>query len=100
MKNLIQEIPTGEQAILLVKNIAPSGTNRTVTKEQLDAEMIESVRTHGVIEPLDCPAHRLRENEKHRKAAGGASHVLVAGERRWLSARPSGVKKSKSSFGN
>ena len=51
MKNLIQEIPTGEQSILLVKDIARSGTNRNITDEQL-AEMTESVRTHGVIQPL------------------------------------------------
>ena len=35
MKNLTHEIPTGKQSILLVKDIAPSGTNRTITDEQL-----------------------------------------------------------------
>jgi ParB-like chromosome segregation protein Spo0J len=51
MKTLSKEIPTGEQSTLLVKDIAPSGTNRIITDEQL-AEMTESVRTHGVIQPL------------------------------------------------
>ena len=93
MKNLIQEIPTGEQAILLVKEIAASGTNRTVTKEELDSEMIESVRIHGIIEPLIVRPIACVENEKLRKAAGRASYVLVAGERRWLSAQIVGREK-------
>jgi len=93
MKNLIQEIPAGEQAILLVKEISRSGTNRDVTKEELDPEMVESVRIHGVIEPLIVRPLACVENERLRKAAGRASHVLVAGERRWLSAQTVGREK-------
>lgn len=92
MKNLTHEIPTGKQSILLVKDIAPSGTNRTITDEQL-AEMTESVRTHGVIQPLVVRPVACVTDERLRKAAGKASHVLVAGERRWRSARTVGLEK-------
>ena len=92
MKNNIQEILAGEQSSLLVKNIAPSGTNRDITEEQL-AEMIESVRIHGVIQPLIVRPVECVTEERLRKAAGKASHVLVAGERRWRSARTVGLEK-------
>ena len=92
MKTLSKEIPTGEQSTLLVKDIAPSGTNRIITDEQL-AEMTESVRTHGVIQPLVVRPLGCVTDEKLRKAAGRASHVLVAGERRWRSARAVGLEK-------
>ena len=92
MKTLSKEIPTGEQSTLLVKDIAPSGTNRIITDEQL-AEMTESVRTHGVIQPLVVRPIACVTDEKLRKAAGRASHVLVAGERRWRSARTVGLEK-------
>ncbi len=92
MKNNIQEILAGEQSSLLVKNIAPSGTNRDITEEQL-AEMIESVRIHGVIQPLIVRPVECVTDERLRKAAGKASHVLVAGERRWRSARTVGLEK-------
>jgi ParB/RepB/Spo0J family partition protein len=92
MKNLISETPSGEQTALLVKDIAPSGTNRIITAEQL-AEMIPSVRTHGVIQPLVVRPVTCITDEKLRKAAGRASHVLVAGERRWRSARVVGLEK-------
>ena len=92
MKNNIQEILAGEQSSLLVKNIAPSGTNRDITEEQL-AEMIESVRIHGVIQPLIVRPVECVTDERVRKAAGKASHVLVAGERRWRSARTVGLEK-------
>jgi ParB/RepB/Spo0J family partition protein len=93
MKKLIQEIPAGEQAILLVKEISRSGTNRDVTKEELDPEMVESVRIHGVIEPLIVRPIACVEDEKLRKAAGRSTHVLVAGERRWLSSQVVGREK-------
>ena len=92
MKNNIQEILAGEQSSLLVKNIAPSGTNREITEEQL-AEMIESVRIHGVIQPLIVRPVECVTDERLRKAAGKANHVLVAGERRWRSARTVGLEK-------
>jgi ParB/RepB/Spo0J family partition protein len=92
MKNNIQKILAGEQSSLLVKNIAPSGTNRDITEEQL-AEMIESVRIHGVIQPLIVRPVECVTDERVRKAAGKASHVLVAGERRWRSARTVGLEK-------
>ena len=92
MKNNTQEILAGEQSSLLVKNIAPSGTNRDITEEQL-AEMIESVRIHGVIQPLIVRPVECVTDERLRKAAGKASHVLVAGERRWRSARTVGLEK-------
>jgi hypothetical protein len=91
MKNLTHEIPTGKQSILLVKDIAPSGTNRTITDKQL-AEMTESVRTHGVIQPLVVRSIAYVTDERLRKAASRASHVLVAGERRWRSARTVGLE--------
>jgi ParB-like chromosome segregation protein Spo0J len=74
MKNLTHEIPTGKQSILLVKDIAPSGTNRTITDEQL-AEMTESVCTHGVIQPLVVRSIAYVTDERLRKAAGRASHA-------------------------
>ncbi len=92
MKNLIHEIPTGEQSTLLVKAIVPSGTNRIITDEEL-AEMIESVRIHGVIQPLVVRPIACVMDERLRKAAGRAGHVLVAGERRWRSARTVGLEK-------
>jgi ParB family chromosome partitioning protein len=92
MKNNIQEILSGEQSSLPVKNFAPSGTNRDITEEQL-AEMIESVRIHGVIQPLIVRPVECVTDERLRKAAGKASHVIVAGERRWRSARTVGLEK-------
>jgi ParB/RepB/Spo0J family partition protein len=85
MKNNLKEILAGEQSSLRVKAIAPSGTNRIITEEEL-AEMIDSVRKRGVLQPLIVRPVECVSDERLRKAAGKASHVLVAGERRWRSA--------------
>ncbi len=55
--------------------------------------MIESVRLHGVIQPLIVRPLACVTDERLRKAAGKASHILVAGERRWRSARTVGLEK-------
>jgi len=56
------------------------GPRRSVDPERL-AELVESVRTHGVLQPI-----RLRPR-------GAGEYEIVAGERRWLAAQQAGLRQ-------
>src|SRR5438552_7531534 len=77
---LIPRAPAGLQEIE-VERIAPNPRQprQSIDEAQL-AELAESLRTHGVLQPLVVA----------RGTDGG--YTLVAGERRWRAARLAGLK--------
>src|SRR5215203_3550361 len=54
---------------------------RTVFRDENLEELVDSIRTHGIIQPLIC-----RRN--------GEKHELIAGERRWRAAQRVGLSEA------
>ncbi|MQC27168.1 MAG: ParB/RepB/Spo0J family partition protein [Chloroflexi bacterium] len=74
-------IPQGDLQQIPVANIRPNPhqPRNQFAEEQL-SELAESIRTHGVIQPLIV-----------RQATGGGQYTLIAGERRLQAARLAGL---------
>lgn len=60
---------------------SPLQPRSTFTQDQL-AELVESIREHGIIQPLIV----------RKSADGGESYELIAGERRWRASAELGLK--------
>jgi len=76
-------IAPGEQTTIPRSDIARSFTNREIGSDEV-TDILESIRQHGVIQPLVVRPASTVTDEKIRKAIGKARYVLVAGERRWF----------------
>jgi ParB family chromosome partitioning protein len=77
-----QEEPTGEGGLLTVPvvNISPNPRQpRTHMDENKLAELADSIREHGLIQPLIV------------RREGNNSYILIAGERRWRAAQLAGL---------
>jgi len=72
----------GGAVMLRIADIEPDADQprRTFSDESL-AELAESIRAHGVIQPLVV------------RPVGGGKHLIVAGERRWRAARLAGLSE-------
>ncbi len=92
-------LPEGEAASVHVSlsKIVPSKTNRRIVRNaEKDAELLESIKTHGVIQPVvlrpivavETPFHKL--NEKPPYEIGETIYELVAGHRRYEAAGKAG----------
>lgn len=90
LASLIPEAKTGEGAPVLpkkefflcdIEKITPNSyqPRKIFSKEALD-ELVESIRVHGIIQPLVVRFHNGR-------------YELIAGERRWRAAQKAGLKQ-------
>ncbi len=78
---LPEESSAGTVKLIPVNSISPNPYQpRTQITEQQIAELVESVRSKGVLQPV-----LVRESE--------SGYELVAGERRWLAAQKAGLDK-------
>jgi ParB family chromosome partitioning protein len=78
-------IPQGESGLLEVDidRVAPNPQQpRYVIEEAALRELVESIRQHGVLQPLIVT----------RADDGSDGYLLVAGERRWRAAREAGLR--------
>jgi ParB family chromosome partitioning protein len=78
-------IPQGESGLLEVDvdRVAPNPQQpRYVIEESALRELVESIRQHGVLQPLIVT----------RADDGSDGYLLVAGERRWRAAREAGLR--------
>src|SRR4051794_20272605 len=67
-----------------IEDVHPSGNNpRQTFEDEALAELAESIREHGLIQPLVVRA---------RPESEGGGFTLVAGERRWRAAQRAGLK--------
>lgn len=74
------------------KLIVRSPFNRTIdTACQAYIDLVESVRTHGVIQPLIVRPYSLPKKATAKQL--GKQFELIAGERRWLAAGSNGIPK-------
>lgn len=71
-----------EEKSLALAAIVPSPDNRTVTPDELDKDFLDSVQQWGILNRLWV--YPLAQDDKRRKK--GATHELIAGERRWCAA--------------
>src|SRR5207244_976979 len=68
-----------------IEDVHPSGENpRRDFDETAMAELVESVREHGLLQPLVVRA---------RAEGDGGGFMLIAGERRWRAAQKAGLKE-------
>jgi ParB family chromosome partitioning protein len=73
--------PEGEQRTLAIEQIKASGLNpRRAFREEDLAELTESIRTKGIVQPILV-----------RPDPNGMGYEIVAGERRWRAAQRSGL---------
>lgn len=77
----LQEIPI--EHIYVSETASQSARRKHFGKEELE-DLISSIATHGVLQPIIV---------RPRPAAGGYTHELVAGERRFLAAEEAGLEK-------
>ena len=59
---------------------------RTNFTAEAMAELVESVKTHGVLQPL-----LVRQHPQHRHDSQAVRYQLIAGERRWRAAQQAGL---------
>jgi ParB family chromosome partitioning protein len=75
--------------VCAIEDVHPSGQNpRQGFDEAEMATLVESIREHGVLEPLIVRARKL-----HAGDAGDGGFTLIAGERRWRAAQKAGLKE-------
>src|SRR5246500_431299 len=78
-----EEVETGEQVRKVrLASIVPSPLQpRKDFGEEALRELVDSIRQHGIIQPLIV------------RALSGGSHELIAGERRWRAAQEAGLSQ-------
>lgn len=83
-QNNNQEVKAGDLIYTLVDDLAPSAVQpRTVFDESAIAQLAESIKEQGVLQPLII-----------RKSKSGATkYEIIAGERRWRASKLAGLTK-------
>lgn len=76
--------PRRDYFVCAIEEVYPSGANpRRQFDEEALGELAESIREHGVLQPLVV---------RVRDVAEGGGFTLIAGERRWRAAQRAGLK--------
>lgn len=78
-ESILQEDPSRVQKLLITDIVPNQGQPRREWNDQAMSELTQSVRSHGVLQPIIVVRH-------------GNKYRIVAGERRWRAATAAGLK--------